>query len=72
MPMPQTISTYHIARAARVSQRTVQLYLKRTKARPDGENWRFDWWELPAIVAEIQAARQRERENVFTRGQVAA
>lgn len=67
LPMPITVSTSDIARAAKVSQRTVQTHLKRTKTRPDGEKWRFDLYEFPALVNEIQGARRRNRKNVFTR-----
>ncbi len=67
LPMPITVSTSDIARAAKVSQRTVQTHLKRTKTRPDGEQWRFPLHEFPAIVGEIERARKRNRENIFTR-----
>lgn len=65
--MPTTVSTLDIARAAKVSRRTVQLHLQRTKSRPEGEKWRFGLTDFPAIVNEIMAAQRRKRENIFTR-----
>ena len=65
--MPQTVSTSDIARAAKVSQRAVQLHLERTRTRPEGEHWRFDLMEFPELVNEVKATRKRRRKNVNTR-----
>ncbi|BCM90560.1 hypothetical protein IAD21_02414 [Abditibacteriota bacterium] len=65
--MPQTVSTSDIARAAKVSPRSVQLHLERTRKRPPGEHWRFDLVDFPALVNEVLATRKRRRQNVFTR-----
>ena len=65
--MSTTISTSHIARAAQVSQRSVQIWLKRNRTRPEGAQWRFDLQDFPAIVNEIQGARKRKRKNAFTK-----
>ena len=66
--MPQTVSTSDIARAAKVSQRTVQLHLERTRTRPEGAHWRFDLMEFPVLVNEVVATRKRRRQNANTRG----
>lgn len=65
--MPITVSTFDIARASKVSPRTVQLHLERTRERRPGESWSFDFCEGVALVNEVVAARKRRRQNVNTR-----
>ncbi|BCM90165.1 hypothetical protein IAD21_02016 [Abditibacteriota bacterium] len=65
--MPQTVSIGDIARAAKVSQRAVQLHLERTRKRRPGEHWRFDLMDFPSLVNEVIATRKRRRENANTR-----
>jgi len=67
--MPQTVTTSDIARAAKVSQRAVQLHLARTKTRGEGQ-WRFDLMEFPDLVNEIRGSRKRRRTNANTRREV--
>jgi hypothetical protein len=61
--MSSYVSTADIARAAGVSQRHVQLFLKAKYTLPVGEKWRFSQHELPDLVETVVAARKRRRKN---------
>lgn len=66
--MPETVSTLDIARAAGVSRRSVQLFLKRTSPTPeDVRGYRIPVAQMPAIVEAVQKSRKRRRSNANTR-----
>lgn len=62
-----SVTSLHIAQCAKVSHRSVQLHLAKTRPLPSNGRWEFDLLEFPDLVMEIRTTRKRKRENVFNR-----